>query len=168
MSTSNGEQVVGFDKPSSQQKQMIGVNEVTPMEKPKRQEQSTPTSSQAADLRARLRSQEDEIDALMELWATVLPIEWLPGHRQFPIWLRRYGFPLVEKGITVAAGKLHQVTEEAKRPWTADDAIRYASGVTERTQEKEREQQRQVANAQERLAATGADSSQTSDKEKVA
>ncbi len=98
----------------------------------------------------------------------MLPIEWLPGHRQFLIWLRRYGFVLVEKGITVAVGKLHQVTREAKRPWTADDAIRYASGVMARTQEKELEQQRQVANAQERLAATGADSSQTSDKEKVA
>jgi hypothetical protein len=51
MSTSKGEQVVGVGRPSSQ---MIGVNEVTPMDKPERQEQSAPTPSQAADLRARL------------------------------------------------------------------------------------------------------------------
>jgi glycine oxidase len=49
---------------------------------------------------------------------------------------------LAEKGITVAASKLHQVAKEAKREWTADDAFRYASGVMARTQEKEREQQR--------------------------
>jgi len=110
------------------------------MDKPDQQQQSVSASSQAAELRARLRSQEDEIDALMELWAAVLPVDWLPGHGQFLVWLRRYGFALVEKGITVAAGKLHQVTKEAKRPWTADDAIRYASGVMVRTQKKEPEQ----------------------------
>ena len=70
----------------------------------------------------------------------VLPVDWLPSPSQFLIWLRRYGLPLVEKGITVAADKLHQVTKEAKRPWTQDDAIRYASGVMVRTQKKEPEQ----------------------------
>jgi hypothetical protein len=141
------------------------------LEKPERQEQSTLTSSQAADLRARLRSQEDEIDALMELWAAVLPIEWLPGHRQFLIWLRRYGLVLVEKGITVAAGKLHQVTKEAKRLWTADDAIRYASGVMARTQGNDLEQQKQTAKTQQGLAATGlaeVDGAETTNDEKVA
>ena len=151
------------------------VYKASPMDKPDQQQQSVGASSQAAELRAKLRSQEDEIDALMELWATVLPIEWLPGHGQFLVWLRRYGFALVEKGITVAAGKLHQVTKEAKRPWTADDAIRYASGVMARTQEKDLEQQKQMAKAQQGLVVTGsakaadaADPSQTSDKEKVA
>lgn len=142
----------------------------SPMNKPN-QQQSVSASSQAAELRARLRSQEDEIDALMELWATLLPSEWLPGHRQFLIWVRRYGFPMVEKGITVAADKLHQVSKEAKRRWTADDAVRYASGVMARTQE-ELEQQQQMAQAQ-RLAAArlpevnGAEASQTTDYEKV-
>jgi hypothetical protein len=72
----------------------------------------------------------------------ILPVDWMPGHGQFLIWIRRYGLALVEKGITVAAGKLHQVAKEAQREWTADDAIRSASGVMARTQEKEREQQR--------------------------
>jgi hypothetical protein len=141
------------------------------MAKPDQQQQSVSASSQAAELSARLRSQEDEIHALMELWATVLPIEWLPGHRQFLIWLRRYGLVLVEKGITVAAGKLQQVTTEAKRPWAADDAIRYASGVMARTQERDLEQQKQTAKAQQGLAATGpaeVDGAETADDEKVA
>lgn len=59
---------------------------------------------------------------------------------------------MVEKGITVAADKLHQVTKEVKRPWTADDAIRYASGVMARSQE-ELEQKGQMAQAQGLAAA---------------
>jgi hypothetical protein len=110
------------------------------MAKPEEHDQSASASPQAGDLRARLRVQEDEIDALMELWLAVLPVDWMPGHGQFLVWIQRYGLALVEKGITVAAGKLHQVTKEAQRTWTADDAIRYASGVMVRTQKKEREQ----------------------------
>ena len=71
-----------------------------------------------------IRAQEAEIDALEELWSTVLPVGWMPGRWQFMVWLRRYGFALAEKGITVAGCKLHQVTREANRAWTADDAIR--------------------------------------------
>ena len=72
---------------------------------------------------------------------------------------------MVEKGITVAADKLHQVTKEAKRPWTADDAIRYASGVMARSQE-ELEKKEQMAQAQGRTAArlakvNGPEASQT-------
>jgi hypothetical protein len=107
----------------------------------------------------------------MELWVAVLPVDWLPGHRQFLVWLRRYGLVLVEKGITVAAGKLQQVSKEANRPWTADDAIRYASGVMARTQERDLEQQTQTAKAQQGLAATGpaeVDGAETTDDEKVA
>jgi len=41
------------------------------MDKPEEHERSASASPRAVDLRAKLRSQEDEIDAQMELWATV-------------------------------------------------------------------------------------------------
>jgi len=101
------------------------------------QQQGASISQQADELRARLRAQEAEIDALMELWSTVLPTAWMPGNVQFVVWLRCYGFALAEKGITIAGRKLHQITREANRKWTADDAIRYASGVMARSQEQQ-------------------------------
>lgn len=48
-------------------------------------------SRQADELRAKLRAQEAEIDALKELWSTVLPASWMPGQGQFGVWIRRYG-----------------------------------------------------------------------------
>jgi len=109
------------------------------MTKREQQESVVGVSRQADELRAKLRAQEAEIDALKELWSTVLPATWMPGQVQFGVWIRRYGFALVEKGITVAGGKLHQVTREGQRVWTADDAVRYASGVMARAQEQERQ-----------------------------
>jgi hypothetical protein len=103
-------------------------------------EQVAGISRQADDLRTRLRARETEIDALNEM----------PGDVQFGVWLRRYGFVLV---ITVAASKRHQITREAKRVWTADDAIRYASGVMTRTQEQQRVHEESMEDKSECSAA---------------
>jgi hypothetical protein len=79
------------------------------------QEQVAGVLQQADELRTKLRAQDVEIDALRELWAKVLPGAWMPGDEQFVVWLRRYGFARVEKGVAIAGSRRHQVIREAKR-----------------------------------------------------
>jgi hypothetical protein len=89
----------------------------------------------AEDLRRRYEIRKAEIQALALLWKSLLPANFLPGGRQFSIWLDRSGFALTEKGIRQTAIKFNILEAKAKRehgnsvPMSQDYCVRYASAV---------------------------------------
>jgi hypothetical protein len=89
----------------------------------------------AEDLRRRYETRKAEIQALALLWKSLLPAKFLPGGRQFSIWIDRYGFELTEKGIRLAAVKFNVLESKAKRErndsiaMSQDHCVRYASAV---------------------------------------
>jgi hypothetical protein len=69
-----------------------------------------------------------EHQALLMLWESVLPGH-PPGTGQLNIWLNRYPFEIVVKGINRCGDKCTTLLNTENREMDHDYMIRYASGV---------------------------------------
>ena len=72
--------------------------------------------SQATDLLNRIHRQKEETAALKEFFFELFPPEFMVADSQFGVWLRRYGFEIVEEPNPIYCK-------------TRLDVVKYASGV---------------------------------------
>jgi hypothetical protein len=112
-----------------------------------RRSQQNP-SSKAQALLAKIRESNENIEALQQLWETLIG-EPVPEDRQFRIWLNRYGFDIVAQSIEALAEwvsknsqALAKIEEEEHREPTDEELrkhnkslisiIQYVSGIMKR------------------------------------
>lgn len=87
-----------------------------------------------------LQNRTKEHEALRLLWTSVLPKYSVPSPSQFNIWLNRYPFDFVVKGIEKTGDKYQKVLSQENREMDQDFMIRYASGVMVQKSQQAREQ----------------------------
>jgi len=86
-------------------------------------------STPAADLLLEIQRKAEELKALKMLWDTVLPAEQRPDDKQFNIWLNRYTFPMIVRGIQRCGEKFQVLRDRQNKIMDLDYMLRYASGV---------------------------------------
>ena len=87
-----------------------------------------------------LQNRTKEHEALRLLWTSLLPKYSVPSPSQFNIWLNRYPFDFVVKGIEKTGDKYQKLLSQENREMDQDFMIRYASGVMVQKSQQAREE----------------------------
>jgi len=80
---------------------------------------------------ARIKEQQQQSEALQQLWKQLFPEFVPPAPRQFQVWLNLYPFEVVVHGLEKAMQFLNKRIlegDEATIPVEQGDIVRYASG----------------------------------------